>query len=242
MFEQIDRKKALLDSKSPLPKYTTKSLREKLILEWTYHSNAIEGNTLTINETKVVLEGITVGGKTLREHLEVINHREAIAYVEEIVHKEESLSEWQIKNLHRLVLKGIDDVYAGVYRDQQVFISGASHVPPTPYLIKEQMEQMMTWYQTEAISLHPVERGAMLHAIFVGIHPFIDGNGRTARLLLNLELMKEGFPPVIIKVANRLEYYDALDKAHTSKDYNDFIQLVATEVEDSLNLYLSVTS
>ena len=189
----------------------------------------------------MVLEGITVGGKTLREHLEVINHREAIEYVEEIVHKEESLSEWQIKNLHRLVLKGIDDTYAGVYRDQQVFISGASHVPPTPYLIKEQMEQMMTWYQTEAISLHPVERGAMLHAIFVGIHPFIDGNGRTARLLLNLELMKEGFPPVIIKVANRLEYYDELDKAHTTKDYNDFIQLVATEVEDSLNLYLSVT-
>ena len=242
MFEQIDRKKALLDSKSPLPKYTTKSLREKLILEWTYHSNAIEGNTLTINETKVVLEGITVGGKTLREHLEVINHREAIAYVEEIVHKEESLSEWQIKNLHRLVLKGIDDAYAGVYRDQQVFISGASHVPPTPYLIKEQMEQMMTWYQTEALSLHPVERGAMLHAIFVGIHPFIDGNGRTARLLLNLELMKEGFPPVIIKVANRLEYYDALDKAHTSKNYNDFTKLVATEVEDSLNIYLSVTN
>ena len=147
MFKQIDQKKELLDSKRPLPKYTLKSLREKLLLEWTYHSNAIEGNTLTINETKVVLEGITVGGKTLREHLEVINHREAIGYVEEIVHKEEPLSEWQIKNLHRLVLKGIDDAYAGVYRDQQVFISGASHVPPTPYLIQEQMEQMMTWYQ-----------------------------------------------------------------------------------------------
>ena len=151
MFEQIDRKKALLDSKSPLPKYTTKSLREKLILEWTYHSNAIEGNTLTINETKVVLEGITVGGKTLREHLEVINHREAISYVEEIVHNDESLSEWQIKNIHRLVLKGIDDVYAGVYRDQQVFISGASHVPPAPYLIKEQMEQMMDMVSNRSI-------------------------------------------------------------------------------------------
>ena len=146
----------------------------------------LKGIHSPFNETKVVLEGITVGGKTLREHLEVINHREAIVYVEEIVHKEESLSEWQIKNLH------------------------------------------------------PVERGAMLHAIFVGIHPFIDGNGRTARLLLNLELMKEGFPPVIIKVANRIEYYDALDKVHTTKDYNDFIQLVVTEVEDSLNLYLSV--
>ena len=242
MFEQIDQKKELLDSKRPLPKYTLKSLREKLLLEWTYHTNAIEGNTLTINETKVVLEGITVEGKTLRRHLEVINHREAIAYVEEIVHKEESLSEWQIKNLQRLVLKGIDDAYAGAYRDQQVFISGASHVPPAPYLIQEQMEKMMTWYQSIAKSLHPVERGAMLHAIFVGIHPFIDGNGRTARLLLNLELMTDGFPSVIIKVANRLEYYDALDKAYTTKDYHDFIQLVANEVKDSLNLYLSVTS
>ncbi|MBZ5751340.1 Fic family protein [Metabacillus rhizolycopersici] len=242
MFKEIDQKKALLDSKRPLPKYTLKSLREKLLLEWTYNSNAIEGNTLTINETKVVLEGITVGGKTLREHLEVINHREAISYVEEIVHKEEPLSQWQIKNLHRLVLKGIDDSYAGVYRDQQVFISGAKHVPPAPFLIQEQIEQMMRWYQSEAKSLHPVERGAMLHAIFVGIHPFIDGNGRTARLLLNLELMKEGFPPVVIKVANRLEYYDALDKAHTSKDYSDFIQLVITEVKDSINLYLSVTT
>ncbi len=133
MFKQIDQKKELLDSQSPLPKYTLKSLREKLLLEWTYHSNAVEGNTLTINETKVVLEGITVGGKTLREHLEVLNHREAIGYVEEIVQKEEPLSEWQIKNLHRLVLKGIDDVYAGVYRSQQVFISGASHIPPTPF-------------------------------------------------------------------------------------------------------------
>jgi Fic family protein len=239
MFERINEKKAQLDAMRPLPKYTLKSLREKLLLEWTYNTNAIEGNTLTMNETKVVLEGITVGGKTMREHLEVINHRDAIAYVEEIVHKEESLSEWQIKNLHRLVLKGIDDEYAGVYRDQQVFIAGAEHTPPAHYLIKEQMEQMMNWYNEEGIHLHPVQRGAMLHAIFVGIHPFIDGNGRTSRLLLNLELMKDGFPPVIIKVENRLAYYEALDKAHITENYDNFIVLVEREVEDSLDLYLS---
>ena len=122
MFEQINQKKALLDANRPLPKYTLTSLREKLLLEWTYNSNAIEGNTLTINETKIVLEGITVGGKTMREHLEVTNHQDAIIYVEEIVKKCEPLSEWQIKNLHQLVLKGLDDKYAGVYRDQQVFI------------------------------------------------------------------------------------------------------------------------
>ena len=98
---------------------------------------------------------------------------------------------------------------------------------------------MMHWYHTEGIDLHPVERSAMLHAIFVGIHPFIDGNGRTARLLLNLELLKDGFPPVIIKVENRLAYYEALDKAHTTEDYKDFIALVEREVEDSLDLYLS---
>ncbi|RAS73164.1 Fic family protein [Priestia endophytica] len=242
MFEQINMKKGKLDTLRPLPKYTLKSLREKLLLEWTYNTNAIEGNTLTINETKVVLEGITVGGKTMREHLEVINHRDAIAYVEEIVQKGEPLTEWQIKNLHRLVLKGIDDEYAGVYRDQQVFIAGAKHTPPAPYLIKEQMEQLIKWYESEAQTLHPVERGAMLHAIFVGIHPFIDGNGRTSRLLLNLELMKAGFPAVVIKVENRLAYYEALDKSHTTKNYHNFIQLIVKEVEDSLNLYLSALS
>ncbi|PMC36212.1 cell filamentation protein Fic [Bacillus sp. UMB0899] len=242
MFDEINRKKAALDTARPLPKYTLKSLREKMLLEWTYNSNAIEGNTLTINETKIVLEGITVGGKTMREHLEVINHRDAIQYVEDIVHKRDPLSEWQIKNLHRLVLKGIDDEYAGVYRDQQVFISGAQHTPPAHYLITEKMTQMMNWYHDEGIKLHPIVRGAMLHAIFVGIHPFIDGNGRTSRLLLNLELMKDGYPPVVIKVKNRLAYYEALDISHTNEDYSDFIQLVAEEVEDSLDLYLSAIS
>ena len=174
----------------------------------------------------------------MREHLEVFNHRDAITYVEEIVQKSEELSEWQIKNLHRLVLKGIDDEYAGVYRDQQVFISGAKHTPPAPVLIKEQMEQLIDWYHLNTGNLHPITRGAMLHAIFGGIHPFIDGNGRTSRLLLNLELMKDGFLPVIIKVENRLAYYEALDKAHAQKDYDNFIQLVATAVEDSLDLYL----
>jgi Fic family protein len=239
LFAQTDFKKKQLDAKRPLPKQTVQSLREKLFLEWTYNSNAIEGNTLTINETKVVLEGITVGGKTMREHLEVINHQEAIFYVEDIVRKEEQLSEWQIKNLHRLVLKGIDDQYAGAYRDQQVFISGATHTPPPPLKIQDEMDALMNWYNKEAQELHPIVRGAMLHSVFVGIHPFIDGNGRTARLLLNLELMKAGYPPIIIRVENRLAYYNALDKANALEDYEDFIELVAKEVEASLDLYLS---
>ncbi len=182
----------------------------------------------------------TVGGKTMREHLEIINHRNAIMYVEEIVANQEPFSEWQMKNLHRIILKGIHDDYAGVYRDQQVFISGATHTPPASYLIKEKMEQLIDWYNCETKQLHPITRGAMLHAIFVGIHPFIDGNGRTSRLLLNLELMKNEFPPIVMKVENRLGYYEALDKANTQKDYVDFIHLVSKEVEDSLDLYLSV--
>ena len=175
----------------------------------------------------------------MHEHLEVLNHRDAIKYVEEIVQKGEPLSEWQIKNLHRLILKGIGmtmQVYIGINK----FFSGAKHLPPAPFLIKEEMEQLMAWYeQLETKKMHPIARGDMLHAIFVGIHPFIDGNGSTSRLLSNLELMKNGFPPIVIKVENRLAYYDALDKAHTQKEYNDFIKLVAGEVEDSLNLYLS---
>lgn len=239
LFIQTDFKKQELDAKRPLPKHTFQSLREKLFLEWTYNSNAIEGNTLTINETKVVLEGITVGGKTLREHLEVINHQEAIFYVEDIVKNDEPFSEWQIRNLHRLVLKAIDDRYAGVYRDQQVYISGATHTPPPPIIIQEKMDRLMNWYNKEAQNLHPIERGIMLHVIFVGIHPFIDGNGCTSRLLLNLELMKAGYPPIIIRVENRLAYYNALDKAHTTEDYKDFIELVVKEVDNSLDLYLS---
>ena len=239
LFIQTDFKKQELDAKRPLPKHTFQSLREKLFLEWTYNSNAIEGNTLTINETKVVLEGITVGGKTLREHLEVINHQEAIFYVEDIVKNDEPFSEWQIRNLHRLVLKAIDDRYAGVYRDQQVYISEATHTTPPPIIIQEKMDRLMNWYNKEAQNLHPIERGIMLHVIFVGIHPFIDGNGCTSRLLLNLELMKAGYPPIIIRVENRLAYYNALDKAHTTEDYKDFIELVVKEVDNSLDLYLS---
>jgi len=237
---RIDDKKALLDSKRPLPNYTVKSIRENLLLEWTYNSNAIEGNTLTLQETKVVLEGITIGGKTLREHIEVINHKEAILYVEEIVEKKEELSEWQIKNIHRLVLKGISDEYAGVYRNQNVIISGAKHTPPDFIIVPDEMKEFINWYEKEAYKLHPIEKAAYLHGVFVGIHPFVDGNGRTSRLLMNLELMKNGYPPTVIRAENRLEYYNALDKAHTTGNYYDFTKLVAEEVEKSLDMYLKL--
>lgn len=238
MFKQIDKKKLQLDNKRPFPEHTLKSIRKKLLLEWTYNSNAIEGNTLTLMETKVVLEGITVGGKTLREHLETVNHREAIFYVEDIVENEDEFTEWQIKNIHRLILKGIDDKYAGSYRDQKVIISGANHTPTEPFLIRDEMERFIDWYNDEGQRLHTVERAALVHIIFVDIHPFLDGNGRTARLLLNLELMKSGYPPVVIKNQNRLRYYNALDKAHTTNDNEDFIRIIVEEVNTTLDLYL----
>lgn len=239
MFNSIDKKKALLDSKWPLPTYTLKSLREKFLLDWTYHSNAIEGNTLTLIETKVVLEGITVGGKTVREHLEIINHLKAITYVEELISKNEPLSQWQIQNIHRIILNGIDENYAGVYRDQQVFIPGATHTPPPFNLLKEKMKELMNWYESTS-NLHPIVKSVMLHTIFVSILPFIDGNGRTARLLLNFELMKAGYPPIIIDIKDRIAYYNALDSAIAKADYTDFIDLIAKATENSLDLYLSV--
>uniref|UniRef100_UPI003BEF2648 Fic family protein n=1 Tax=Burkholderia arboris TaxID=488730 RepID=UPI003BEF2648 len=239
MLSTIDADKATLDATRPLPKHTVASLREKLLLEWTYHSNAIEGNTLTLRETKVVLEGITVGGKSLREHFEATNHRDAIVYVENIVAKAEALSEWQIRNIHSLVLKGIDAEEAGRYRRENVVIAGASTTPPDFMHLPAEMAALIDWYEA-AGNRHPVERAAELHTRFVKIHPFIDGNGRTGRLLLNFELMKAGYPPAIIRKEDRLAYYDSLDIACLSDDYDEITRLVAESVQCSLDAYLDV--
>lgn len=237
MFKQLDELKNKLDQYRPLPKEMVANLRESLLLNWTYHSNAIEGNTLTLQETKVALEGITIGGKALREHFEAINHRDAIIYVEELVKQSELLSEWHIKQLHSLVLRNIDADNAGKYRSINVLIAGAEHTPSDSILVPEQMQSMMDWYQNEAQELHPVERAARLHSELVKIHPFVDGNGRTARLIMNLSLMQSGFPAVLIKVEQRLAYYQALDKAHTQNNYQDFINLIAESVKQSFEPY-----
>ena len=237
MFETIDSLKNKLDAQRPLSPSIVKNLQEDLILRWTYHSNAIEGNTLTLLETKVVLEGITVGGKALREHFEAINHRNAIYYVEDIIKKEEPFSEWQIRNIHQLILKNIDDDNAGRYRQQNVLISGATNTPPDYTLLNDKMAQFIDWYNTEADLMHPIERAAKVHADFVGIHPFIDGNGRTSRLLMNLELMKAGYPPCVITVENRLAYYEALDQWMASGQTEFFNQLVADAVLEGFRPY-----
>jgi Fic family protein len=234
MFKKLDQLKSQLDSHRPLPESVVKNLRDDLILRWTYNSNAIEGNTLTLMETKVVLEGITIGGKSLREHFEAINHRDAILFVEGLVQKNQLLTEWDIRNIHQLILNNIDAENAGAYRKVNVLISGASHTPPEHFLVSEKMSRFVSSINYE---LHPVERAARIHVDFVGIHPFVDGNGRTSRLLMNLELMKSGFPPLVIPVEQRLRYYKSLDKAHVEKDYADFIQLSVELLEKSFQSY-----
>ena len=236
-YKKLDNLKKRLNKHRPLDKNVVASLREDLILRWTYNSNAIEGNTLTLNETKVALEGITIGGKSLREHFEAINHKDAILFVEELVSQREALSEYSIKSIHSLILKNIDDQNAGSYRNINVIISGATHRPPIHIEVAPQMEAFINWYNTQAQELHPIERACRVHIDFVAIHPFIDGNGRASRLLMNLELMKSGFPPIVIGVKDRLRYYEALDKAHTQRDYRDFIALVSQNIEESFEPY-----
>jgi len=242
MFDELDQLKARLDAARPLPGDTLASLREHLALEWTYHSNAIEGNTLTLRETQVVLEGITVGGKTLREHLEAINHRDAIHHVEHLVSEQTALSEQAILDLHApLVLKGIDAQQAGRYRQQNVVTTGASTRPPHFLKVHDEILALLDWHaSSDAQAMHPIAREAAMHARFEQIHPFTDGNGRTGRLLLNLELMKLGWPPAIIGQHERQHYYQALDAAATAQNYTPITQLVAGAARRSLELYLKL--
>lgn len=239
-FNIIDSLKEKIDKYRPFSKQLADSLHEKLVVEWTYNSNAIEGNTLTMSETKVVLEGITIGGKTMVEHLETINHRDAILFIEDLVSNKEQISEWNIRNIHSLILKEIDNKNAGRYRTENVLISGAKHIPPKHYEITDLMQELIEEYHSNWEGYHPVVRATLLHGEFVKIHPFIDGNGRTARLLLNFELMRNGYTPIIIKNEDRAKYYEVLDIAHTTMNYEPFIKLVSELVVESESLWISL--
>ena len=238
-FDEVDNLKKKLDNKRPIPKETLKSLKQSINLEWTYNSNGIEGNTLTLRETQVVLEGITVGGKSIKEHLEVINHEQAILFLDELVKDNKPITEWNIKSIHQLILKEIDNENAGKYRGENVTIKGATHIPPDYIKVPELMEKLILNYETWN-TYHPIIRAVLLHGELVKIHPFIDGNGRTSRLFMNLDLMNSGYNPVIIKKESRLKYYEALDKAHITSDYTDFIKLVTKLEVEMLNKYLEL--
>lgn len=200
-----------------------------------------EGNTLSLIETKLVLEeGLTIGGKQLREHFEAINHAEAIDYVED--HLQHPLNESLLKNIHALALKNIDDKNAGRYRSINVRISGSEHIPAHFLQVEHDRKELFDWYNTEKDRLHPVALAALFHFKFVYIHPFTDGNGRVARLLMNLILMQAGYPPAIVKANSeyRLNYYQALEQASVQQETDSFVQLIADCVEESLERYLDV--
>ena len=211
-------------------------------LEYTYESNRIEGNTLTLQETALVVEkGLTIGGKSLREHLEAINHTHALKYVAGLVADKTELTETILLNIHKLILQSIDNENAGTYRKIQVLISGAKHIPPQPFLVPVQMESFFIWY-AENKNLHPVLLAAELHERLVTIHPFIDGNGRTSRLLMNLVLLQHGYPIAILKgdTDNRLNYYVALETAQTTGNKQPFLLLIANNVKDTIERVLNV--
>lgn len=209
-------------------------LKEQSVLDWTYNSNAIEGNTLTLRETQLVLEGVTVGGKSLYEHLEVINHSIAIDELEKNIYNRESLSESFIKRVHSLVLRTIDDANAGCYRRENVRITGASFIPPAAFKIPQRMSELIAWHEGSHDKTHPILLASALHTRFVRIHPFVDGNGRTARLLLNFELLKNGYPPAIVKFENRKRYYEALELADTQDDHTAFAEIVCESLRTQI--------
>ena len=240
-FTKIDALQNKLKAMRPLNEAELKRLRNEFMIENTYNSNAIEGNTLTLRETALILqEGITIAEKPIREHLEVIGHKDAFAYVISLADASAPLTERVIKEIHALVLMN-DANNRGVYRSVPVTILGAAHTPPQPYLIQPQMEQLLADYDSIKQEKHIIEAAAMFHLQFEGIHPFINGNGRTGRLLLNLELIKAGLLPINIKFAHRRRYYDCFDQyyanGHTAEP---LVQLIAEYEAEELEKHIQI--
>lgn len=243
LLEQIDDLKKSLDSFRPLQGMHIEKLNQYLDEVFTYDSTSIEGNTLTLQETALVLnKGITIGGKSLREHFEIVNHIEAIDYIKEIVKKEEVLNKRVLLDIHHLILKNIDVQNAGKFRNVDVMISGSAHKPPTFLQVENLMRDYFEFYEQEKERLNPVILSAELHERLVTIHPFIDGNGRTARLVMNLILLQYGFPITNISSQNALrdEYYKSLEMAQTEDNKEVFHKFIAKNVKNSLIKYLEI--
>lgn len=237
ILAQIDRKKQELDGRRPLTEGELERLNEEFTVEFTYNSNAIEGNTLTLRETDLVLRGLAIDQKPLKDHMEAVGHKEAFDYVRELVKEKASLTESIIKQIHYLVLADKKDD-RGVYRRVPVRIMGAHHEPVQPYLIGPSMERLLLDYG--ASEEHIVTKLARFHIEFEGIHPFIDGNGRTGRLLVNLELMKAGYPPIDIKFTDRVAYYTAFDEYHVKHNLSAMESLFAGYINARLDTYLKI--
>lgn len=244
ILQEIDALKEELKTLRPLPPEALKKIEDALEMEYTYESNRIEGNTLTLQETALIVnEGVTISGKSMREHLEAINHAQAIDFIKDIARQNIEISERTIKEIHAIVLHGIDRENAGRYRTVPVMITGSAHMPPQPYLIGELMNNFIeTYHRKIADGTHPILVAAYLHDELVRIHPFIDGNGRTCRLLMNLYLLRHGYTIVTLKGDNdkKIQYYQALERSHMEQSPDSFYQLVAEAEKESLQRYINI--
>ncbi len=245
LLQTISTKKLQLDNLRPLSNEQLKNIKSIYDVDLTYNSNAIEGSTLTYSETKLILnEGLTIGGKKMNEHLEVINHKDALDFIESISHMNSNeITLKDIKDIHYLILKAISTVDAGKYRVKQVGVrksDGTIYNFTEPLKVNDAMNDFISWLQDNKEDLDPITLSAQVHYRFVTIHPFIDGNGRTARLLMNLILIQNGYPPAIIKVSNRVEYIQAIEKAQNENVLDDFYEVIAKAVDESLDTYLEI--
>lgn len=242
--QRIENKLKILNSARPLAESVVKKLREQLQIEMTYNSNAIEGNSLSLKETFLVInEGITIKGKPLKDHLEAKDQYDAINFLYDLIGKESkpTLSEILIRQIHELVVKKTDEEWAGKYRNGNVIIVGANHTPPDSSAVPLLMKDLMEWYKTNYQKFHPIELAAIFHHKLVYIHPFFDGNGRTARLLMNILLMKHGYPLTVVLKNDRSKYYRALEEAD-KKNYQSLVKLIAQSTERTLDMYLKILS
>jgi len=236
ILNKIKKKKKKLDSLRPLPKDAVKRIIEDIRLRHTYHSDAIEGNTLTLQETKLVIEeGVTIGGKPLKDHIEARNDAEAFDLMIELVTSKKKISQEIIQQIHEFVMKGIL-TNPGQYRTENVRITGAKINPPNYLKIVKLMDEYIQ--NIEKLKLQTIKKAAFIHHVFVRIHPFIDGNGRVARLLTNFYLMKNGYPPIVIQKEDRKKYYKTLNKADQG-DLSDFATFISRLVNESIQYYLS---
>jgi Fic family protein len=242
LLKRIDQKLQLIQESRPLSPQLVQKLKEQFSFEMTYNSNAIEGNKLTLKETYLVInDGLTVRGKSLKDHLEAKNHNEAVHYLYELIEhdKKHTISEQLLRSLQQLIIKDIEDSEAGRYRHGNVLITGSSHKPPAAFKVPQLMEELISWIKKNMAKLHPVELAAIAHHKLVHIHPFTDGNGRTARLFMNLILMQKGYPLVVILKNDRQKYYRALEKADKG-NIEEIEKFIAQAVERSINIYLNV--
>ena len=238
-YQRLNEKLQLVKKARPLPAVALNRLRESLAIEWTYNSNSIEGNTLSLRETQLVIqEGITIRGKSLREHFEAINHEKAIEHLYSLVKPSYRLRSIDILTLHGYIMRNIDDDFAGRLRNAGVRITGANFTPPAAAKVPDLLDELVSYINDNPDGLHDMELATLFHHRLVWIHPFFDGNGRTARLAMNLLLLRRGFPPAIILKNDRKKYYDALNQANKGQ-YAKLALLMVQALERSLNIYLN---